>query len=139
MASGSKAWSLMSLGAALGSAAVAKKTLNTGWKSATGKTPPSNPADPDVALWEAVAWAAASGTFVNIMKMLATRRAATYYLKSTGNLPPELRADGNKAGKKAPSSKKSTSKGGKRKADAKGDSKSGRDLSDVGEVIGSSL
>jgi hypothetical protein len=29
MASGSKAWSIMSLGAALGSAAVAKKTLNT--------------------------------------------------------------------------------------------------------------
>ncbi|RJS47069.1 DUF4235 domain-containing protein [Nocardioides cavernaquae] len=127
MASGSKAWSLMSLGAALGSAAVAKKTLNTGWKSATGKTPPSNPADPDVALWEAVAWAAASGTFVNIMKMLATRRAATYYLKSTGNLPPELRADGNKASKKGPA--------GKRKAEPKG----GRDLSDAGEVIGASI
>jgi hypothetical protein len=134
MASGSKAWSLMSLGAALGSAAVAKKTLNTGWKSATGKTPPANPADPDVALWEAVAWAAASGTFVNIMKMLATRRAATYYLKSTGNLPPELRADGNKAKSTAKSSGKGK-KGGKRKVESKG----GRDLSDVGEVIGSSL
>ncbi|TCJ30955.1 DUF4235 domain-containing protein [Nocardioides jejuensis] len=92
----------MSLGAAVGSAAVAKKTLNTGWTKATGKTPPANPADPDVNVWEAVAWAAASGTFVNIMKMLATRRAANYYLKSTGNLPPELRADGNKA----PSGKK---------------------------------
>ncbi|WP_243640394.1 DUF4235 domain-containing protein [Nocardioides jejuensis] len=102
MAKGSKAWSIMSLGAAVGSAAVAKKTLNTGWTKATGKTPPANPADPDVNVWEAVAWAAASGTFVNIMKMLATRRAANYYLKSTGNLPPELRADGNKA----PSGKK---------------------------------
>jgi hypothetical protein len=97
VAKGSKAWSIMSLGAAVGSAAVAKKTLNTGWTKATGKTPPANPADPDVNVWEAVAWAAASGTFVNIMKMLATRRAANYYLKSTGNLPPELRADGNKA------------------------------------------
>lgn len=126
MASGSKAWSLMSLGAALGSAAVAKKTLNTGWKSATGKTPPANPADPDVNIWEAVAWAAASGTFVNIMKMVATRKAANYYLKSTGNLPAELRADGNKA----KSAKKS---GGKKK------SKKSSDLSDVGEVVAAGI
>lgn len=100
MASGSKAWSVMSLGAALGSAAVAKKTLNTGWKAATGKQPPANPADPDVDLWEAVAWAAASGTFVAVVKMLATRRAANYFLKSTGHLPPELQADGQRATKK---------------------------------------
>lgn len=114
MASGSKAWSVMSLGAALGSAAVAKKTLNTSWKAATGKNPPANPADPDVDLWEAVAWAAASGTFVAVVKMLATRRAATYFMKSTGHLPPELQADGNRASKK--------------------DSPS-----DAGEVIGASL
>ncbi len=115
MASGSKAWSVMSLGAALGSAVVAKKTLNTGWKAATGKTPPENPADPDVDLWEALAWAAASGTFVAVVKMLAIRRAANYYVRSTGHLPPELQADGQRRGKK-------------------GDSPS-----DVGEVLGSSF
>ncbi len=114
MAKGSKAWSVMSMGAAVGSAAVAKKTLNTGWTKATGKTPPANPADPDVNVWEAVAWAAASGTFVNILKMLATRRAANYYLKSTGHLPPELRADGNKAPSK---SSKGTKKAKKSSAD----------------------
>lgn len=110
MAKGSKAWSVMSMGAAVGSAAVAKKTLNTGWTKATGKTPPANPADPDVNVWEAVAWAAASGTFVNILKMLATRRAANYYLKSTGNLPPELRADGNKVAAKPTKGKKKAKK-----------------------------
>ena len=99
MASGSKVWSVMSLGAALGSAAVAKKALNTSWKAATGKKPPANPADPDVDLWEAVAWAAASGTFVSIVKMLATRRAANYFLKSAGHLPPELQADSDRARK----------------------------------------
>jgi hypothetical protein len=132
MASGSKAWSLMSLGAALGSAAVAKKTLNTGWKSATGKTPPANPADPDVNIWEAVAWAAASGTFVNVMKMVATRKAANYYLKSTGHLPVELRADGNKV----KSGSKSGSKSGGKKKAKKG---SGKDLSDVGEVVAAGI
>ncbi|KQY64090.1 MULTISPECIES: DUF4235 domain-containing protein [unclassified Nocardioides] len=94
MASGSKAWSALSLGAALGSAAIAKKALNGGWKAATGKTPPANPADPDVDLWEAVMWAAVSGTAVAIVKMLATRKAANYFTKSTGHLPPGLEADG---------------------------------------------
>lgn len=90
----SKAWSAMSLGAALGSATVAKKALNGGWKKATGKEPPANPADPDVDLWEAILWAAVSGTFVAVVKMLASRQAAKYYVRSTGHLPPELQADG---------------------------------------------
>ncbi|NYI47067.1 hypothetical protein BJ993_004147 [Nocardioides aromaticivorans] len=89
----SKVWSAFSLVSALGSAAVAKKALDGGWKAATGKQPPANPADPDVDFWEAVAWAAASGTFVALAKMFAQRRAAGYYLKSTGELPPGLRKD----------------------------------------------
>ena len=99
MASGSKVWSVFSLGAALGAAAVAKKTLNTGWRAATGKNPPANPADPDVPVWEAVAWAAASGTFIALARMLATRRAASYYVRSTGHLPPELQKDDQDADK----------------------------------------
>jgi hypothetical protein len=86
----SKFWSAFSLVAALGAAAVAKKGLDTSWRAATGKQPPANPADPDVDVWEAVAWAAASGTFVALAKMLAQRRAANYYLRSTGHLPPGL-------------------------------------------------
>ncbi|WP_436700859.1 DUF4235 domain-containing protein [Nocardioides sp. BYT-33-1] len=87
----SKVWSALSLVAALGSAAVAKKGLDTSWRVATGKKPPVNPADPDVDVWEAVAWAAVSGTFIALAKMLAQRRAANYYLRSTGHLPPGLR------------------------------------------------
>lgn len=94
MADGSKAWTAMSLVAALGSATMAKKALNGGWKAATGKEPPANPADPDVDLWEAVMWAAVSGTAVAIVKMLATRKAATYFARSAGHLPPGLQADG---------------------------------------------
>jgi hypothetical protein len=124
MASGSKAWSIMSLGAAVGGATVAKKTLNSGWKAATGKTPPTNPADPDVDVWEAIAWAAASGTFVSIVKMLATRRAANYYLKSTGHLPPGLEADGNRAATKGRKAKKQETNEG---------------ASDAGDIVGASL
>lgn len=89
----SKVWSVMALVSGLGGAAIAKKGLNASWKAATGKTPPENPADPDVQLAEAVAWAVASGTIVALVKMALQRRAANYYLKSTGELPPPLRKD----------------------------------------------
>jgi hypothetical protein len=89
----SKLWTVFSLVAALGAAAVAKKALNTGWRAATGKQPPENPADPDVRMGEAVAWAMVSGTFVALARMLAQRRAAGYYQKSAGHLPPQLQKD----------------------------------------------
>lgn len=90
----SKIWTIFSLAAALGAAAVARKTIDKSWKVATGKNPPENPADPDVQIWEAVTWAAVTGAFVALARMLAQRRAAAYYAKSTGHLPPDLRKDG---------------------------------------------
>ncbi|MFA6574692.1 MAG: DUF4235 domain-containing protein [Nocardioides sp.] len=98
----SKLWSVFSLGAALGAAALAKKALNTSWKAATGKNPPANPADPDVDVWEAVAWATVSGTFIAIARMMATRKAANYYAKSTGHLPPGLQKDNQDASAPTP-------------------------------------
>ena len=89
----SKVWSVFSLVSALGAAALAKKGLDQAWRVATGKKPPENPADPDVELREAVAWAIASGVAVGMARMLAQRRAASYYARSTGHLPPELRKD----------------------------------------------
>ena len=87
----SKVWSVFSLASALIAAALARKGLVAAWKAATGKNPPANPAHPEVDVWEAVAWATVSGTFVAIARMLATRKAAGYYHKTTGKLPPGLR------------------------------------------------
>lgn len=87
---GSKVWTLMSMVSVLGAAAVAKKALHTSWKAATGKNPPANPADPDVRLAEAVAWASVSGALIGLARMFAARRAAGYFEKSTGHLPPGL-------------------------------------------------
>lgn len=98
----SKVWSVFSLVAAIGAGTMAKKGVTASWKAATGKNPPANPADPDVDIWEAVAWAAASGTLIALARMLATRKAATYYAKSTGHLPPGLEKDDQDGRKKAP-------------------------------------
>ncbi|WP_122817736.1 DUF4235 domain-containing protein [Nocardioides pantholopis] len=91
---GSKVWSIFSLVAAVGAAAMAKKGADQTWKVATGKKPPENPADPDVDIWEAVAWAVVSGVAVGLARMFAQRKAASYYARSTGHLPPELQKDG---------------------------------------------
>jgi hypothetical protein len=90
---GSRIWTVFSLVSALGAAALAKKALDTGWRAATGKHPPVNPADPDVRMGEAVAWAVVSGTFVALARMLAQRRAAIYFQRSAGHLPPQLEKD----------------------------------------------
>jgi hypothetical protein len=90
---GSKLWTVFSLASALTAAAVAKKALDTAWRAATGKHPPENPADPDVQMGEAIAWAMVSGTFVALARMLAQRRAADYYRRSAGHLPPQLQKD----------------------------------------------
>ncbi len=88
--SNSKLYTVFSLVAALGAATIAKKGLNTSWRAATGKNPPANPADPEVSIGEALMWAALSGTLIAVARMLAARRAATYYAKSTGHLPPQM-------------------------------------------------
>ena len=98
MASGnsSKLWTVFSLVSAFLAAAAARKALEGSWKVATGKQPPENPADPDVDIAEAVAWAIASGISIGLARMLAQRRAASYYARSTGKLPPDLRRDNQK-------------------------------------------
>lgn len=87
---GSKVWSLMGLAATVSAAVAARKALTATWKVATGKKPPVNPAHPDVSINEAVAWATLSGVAVGLARMLASRRAAEYYRKSTGHLPANL-------------------------------------------------
>jgi hypothetical protein len=90
MASGSKVWSLMGLGATLGATMAARKAMTATWKLSTGKKPPSNPEHPDVSLGEAVTWAVVSGVAVGLARMFATRAAADYYRRSTGHLPANL-------------------------------------------------
>ncbi len=90
MASGSRTWTVFGLLATLTATVVTRKALTTSWKMATGKNPPTNPEHPDVSMAEALAWAAFSGVAVGVARMLATRKAASYYRRSTGRLPGNL-------------------------------------------------
>lgn len=91
----SRVWTLFSLVAGVGAAALSRKVLDRSWRVASGKNPPDNPADPDVSVTEAVLWASLTGAVVALARMAAQRRAAHYYARSTGHLPPGLRKGTN--------------------------------------------
>jgi hypothetical protein len=71
----------------------ADKTLTVIWQGATGDKPPTVPEDPETNWTQALAWAALSGAVIGVARMLATRQAAQYYVRSTGRLPKELVRD----------------------------------------------
>lgn len=82
-----KAFKMIGTAAALGAATVAKQATTHGWKAVMASDPPVNPEDPDTELWEAIAWAVASGAIIAVARMLATRQWTKYYAKSTGKRP----------------------------------------------------
>ncbi len=86
--SGSKAWSALSALSAMIASVSAKKIIDGSWRAATGKKPPENPADPEVQTREAVVFAIFSGALIALIRMVALRRAANYYTKSTGRAIP---------------------------------------------------
>lgn len=76
-------------GVAAGAAGlVTRKAITTVWKKTTGKEPPNHPEDPDVALIEAIGWAAMMGLAMSIARLLATR-VATKRLQG----PPSEKAE----------------------------------------------
>ena len=87
---GKRLWKVLNTGAALVAGLLTAKALDATWKTATGHKPPNKPEHPDVGGREAIAWAALSGMAVGVMKTYASRRMATYWVKSTGRLPPGM-------------------------------------------------
>lgn len=71
---------------------VARKALEGGWKTATGKKPPDKPEHPDVKWAEAATWAAASAAIVALGKLVAQRRVAATWRRASGELPPGMDA-----------------------------------------------
>ena len=60
----------------LAATAVAKKIADTTWKIGAGKEPPTDPADPDIELREAVVWAVVSGAIISLVRLGISRRFA---------------------------------------------------------------
>ena len=87
----SKIWKIFGTVSAIGDGIATKKLLEVAWKTATGHAPPENPEHPDVQWWEAISFAIASGAAIGVARMLAARKAADYYRRSTGRLPAGMK------------------------------------------------
>ncbi len=83
-------WKLMDTGSALGAGILTARALDATWKTATGHPGPARAEHPDLGGREAIVWAAISGMAIGVAKTVATRRAAIYWVKSTGRLPPGM-------------------------------------------------
>lgn len=87
---GDLVYKVMSIGAAIGAAKVARSATDGSWKFIRGEESPKNPEDPDNDWKEAVAFAILSGAIVGLARMLASRQTAAVFKKSAGRLPKDL-------------------------------------------------
>lgn len=88
---GNIVWKIMGTAGAVAAAAMADRALHVVWHAATGNKPPTIPEDPQTNWTEALVWAAASGAVIGLARLVATRQAAAYYMRSTGELPKAMR------------------------------------------------
>jgi hypothetical protein len=89
---GKRAWKLMDRGATLGAAVLARRLSALTWQTATRRKPPSETNHPDNDIREVVAWAVVGGAIVELTRAMVHRGAATYWVKSTGQLPPGMKS-----------------------------------------------
>jgi hypothetical protein len=87
---GKRAWKLISTAVPLMSGIAVTKALDATWKTATGRKPPTKPENPAITHREALLWAALSGMALGVARTYVTRRAAIYWLRSFGRVPPGM-------------------------------------------------
>lgn len=66
------------------------RAVNVGWRLVTGRKAPATPENPEVTMWEAAIWAVMSGAAAQLAKIVVTRKAVNYWLRTTGELPPGI-------------------------------------------------
>ena len=84
-------WKLMDRSSSVASAVLARQVSERAWKLATGKRPPSEKTNLDPNLREIALWAFVGGGLAELVRVLVKRSTATYWVKSTGHLPPGMK------------------------------------------------
>lgn len=86
---GTLVWRVLGTGSAILAGVVANKIVTTVWKKA-GRDEILDPRDPRTPTRDAIIFAALTGLAVGAARVAATRKAAEYYAKSSGHLPPPM-------------------------------------------------
>lgn len=104
------AWKVLATVSGLVAAKAATKVTATGWKAATGNRPPAGKFDPEHTAAQIAVFTIVSSAVTAGFKAYAQRKAADFYTKSAGELPPPVA----KARRKA-ALKEQAAKSGKRR------------------------
>ena len=86
---GTFVWRIIGTGSAILAGVLANVAVQQIWKRA-GRDEILDPRDPRTPWRDAVVFAALTGLAVGAARVLVTRKAAEYYEKSTGHLPPPM-------------------------------------------------
>jgi hypothetical protein len=87
-AGSSTGWKIYSTAVTVGAGIAGRKGLAVAWKLVVRKEPPAEPGHPGVSLAEAVTWAAVSGATAGLARLTGTRKAASWWTRASGQLPP---------------------------------------------------
>jgi hypothetical protein len=90
-APGRGTWRVMDRGSSVAAGLLATRAAALAWRAVTGKKPPTSGRHPEVSTREAVAWAMLGGGLIELVKVGVRRGTATYWVKSTGRLPPGMK------------------------------------------------
>ena len=89
--SGKRTWKLMDRGATVVGGMLATRATAVAWRGLSGKQPPNSGRHPEVSTREAVLWAIVGGGLTELVKTGIRRGTATYWVRSTGELPPGMK------------------------------------------------
>jgi hypothetical protein len=90
-APGRGTWRVMDRGSSVLAGLLAARASAIVWRVVTGKKPPTSGRHPEVSTREAVTWAVVGGGLIELVKVGVRRGTATYWVKSTGQLPPGMK------------------------------------------------
>ncbi len=85
-------WKMYGKSASVLAAIASTQVVNLTWQAALRRKPPASPENPEVTMREAVIWAVISGSAAQVARIVATRKAVDYWVRSTGQLPPGIKA-----------------------------------------------
>jgi Protein of unknown function (DUF4235) len=88
---GKRTWKLYDKAATAFAGIACARAVDVVWRTAVGRKAPKNPSNPQVSWREAATWVALSATATQLAKVFATRKAADYWVRSTGHLPPGMK------------------------------------------------
>lgn len=86
-------WKLAGIGGAAVAGMVTRKVMTTAWQKSTGKNPPDDVEDPDIALVEAIGWSVLSGVGVAVVQLLVKRTIAQQMHARTAAVPESIASE----------------------------------------------